>query len=84
VDESALVDALEHGTIAGAALDVAEKEPLPPESPLWKLKNVFITPHTSAVSGLLWQRQTKLFLENLDRWFSGRDLKNIVDITRGY
>jgi len=84
IDESALIDALNNGTIAGAALDVAEKEPLPPESPLWKLKNVFITPHTSAVSELLWRRQTELFLENLDRWFSGQDLKNIVDITRGY
>jgi phosphoglycerate dehydrogenase-like enzyme len=84
VDESALIDALKSGTIAGAALDVAEKEPLPPESPLWKLKNVFITPHTSAVSELLWPRQTELFLENLDRWFSGRDLKNIVDLSRGY
>jgi phosphoglycerate dehydrogenase-like enzyme len=84
IDESALIHALKNGTIAGAALDVAVKEPLPPESPLWKLKNVFITPHTSAVSELLWPRQTELFLENLDRWFSGRDLKNIVDLTRGY
>jgi phosphoglycerate dehydrogenase-like enzyme len=84
VDESALIDALERGAIAGAALDVTEKEPLPPESPLWNLKNVFITPHTSAVSELLWLRQTELLLENLERWFSGRDLKNIVDITRGY
>jgi len=84
VDESALIDALAHGVIAGAALDVAEKEPLPPESPLWKLKNVFITPHTSAVSDLLWPRQTELFIENLDRWFGGRDLINIVDIARGY
>jgi phosphoglycerate dehydrogenase-like enzyme len=84
VDELALIDALENGTIAGAALDVMEKEPLPPESPLWKLKNVFITPHTSAVSEMLWPRQTELFIENLDRWFSGRDLKNIVDVTRGY
>jgi phosphoglycerate dehydrogenase-like enzyme len=84
IDETALIEALKNGTIAGAALDVAEKEPLPPESPLWKLKNVFITPHTSAVSELLWPRQTELFLENLDRWFSGRDLKNIVDLSRGY
>jgi phosphoglycerate dehydrogenase-like enzyme len=84
IDEVALIDALKNGTIAGAALDVAEKEPLPSESPLWKLKNVFITPHTSAVSGLLWKRQTELFLDNLDRWFSGRELKNIVDFTRGY
>jgi phosphoglycerate dehydrogenase-like enzyme len=84
VDESAMIEALEHGVIAGAALDVAEKEPLPPESPLWKLKNVFITPHTSAVSGMLWPRQTELLIENLDRWFSGRELKNVVDFTLGY
>jgi len=84
VDESAMIDALERGTIAGAALDVTEKEPLPPESPLWKLKNVFITPHTSAVSELLWPRQTELLIENLDRWFSGRELINIVDFKRGY
>jgi D-2-hydroxyacid dehydrogenase (NADP+) len=84
VDELAMIEALEKGTIAAAALDVAEKEPLAPESPLWKMKNVFITPHTSAVSELLWPRQTELLLENLDRWFSGRDLKNTVDMTRGY
>lgn len=84
VDESAMIDALEHKTIAGAALDVMEKEPLPQESPLWKLKNVFASPHISAVSELLWPRQTELLIENLERWFSGRELKNIVDTTRGY
>lgn len=84
VDESAMIDALERGVIAGAALDVAEKEPLPPESALWNLKNVFITPHTSAVSGMLWPRQTELLIENLERWFSGREMKNVVDFTRGY
>jgi D-2-hydroxyacid dehydrogenase (NADP+) len=84
IDEPALVDALSRNVIAGAALDVAEKEPLAPESPLWKLKNVFITPHTSAVSEQLWPRQTELLLENLDRWFTGRQLINVVDFARGY
>jgi D-2-hydroxyacid dehydrogenase (NADP+) len=84
VDESAMIEALQKNVIAGAALDVAEKEPLPPESPLWNLKNVFITPHTSAVSGMLWPRQIELLNENLDRWFSGREMKNVVDFTRGY
>jgi phosphoglycerate dehydrogenase-like enzyme len=84
VDESGMIDALEHNTIKGAALDVMEKEPLPQESPLWRMKNVFISPHISAVSELLWPRQTELLIENLERWFSGRELKNIVDITRGY
>src|SRR6266478_2337133 len=49
LDESALVRALESGALGGAALDVAETEPLPPESPLWKAPNLLITPHTSAV-----------------------------------
>lgn len=84
VDERAMIKALENGTIAAAALDVAEKEPLPPESPLWNAKNVLITPHTSSVSDQLWPRQTKLLLENLERWFSGRELINLVDFTRGY
>jgi phosphoglycerate dehydrogenase-like enzyme len=84
VDEPALVKALERQMIAGAALDVTEKEPLTPESPLWGLENVLITPHTSSVSDQLWPRQTNLLIENLERWFSGRDLINLVDFTRGY
>jgi phosphoglycerate dehydrogenase-like enzyme len=84
IDEPVLADALACRAIAGAALDVAEKEPLAPESPLWKLKNVFITPHTSSVSEQLWPRQTELVLENLDRWFNGRELINVVDFARGY
>lgn len=84
VDEPALVAALERRAIAGAALDVAAQEPLPPESPLWALENVFITPHISAASESLWGRQTALLLENLERWFSGRELLNRVDLKRGY
>jgi phosphoglycerate dehydrogenase-like enzyme len=84
VDEPALIAALEGRAIAGAALDVASQEPLPPESPLWKLDNAFITPHISAVSEQLWTRQTDLLLENLERWFSGRELLNRVNLERGY
>lgn len=84
VDEAALIDALGRGVIAGAALDVVEQEPLPPSSPLWALENCFITPHTSGVTDFYWERQTALLLENLDRWFSGRELVNRVDLTRGY
>ena len=80
VDEPALVAALQRGNIAAAALDVVAQEPLPPESPLWKLENVLITPHTSAVSEQLWPRQTELVIENLERWFSGRELMNLVDL----
>jgi D-2-hydroxyacid dehydrogenase (NADP+) len=84
VDEPALIAALENHKIAGAALDVASQEPLPPDSPLWKLDNSFITPHMSAVSDQLWPRQTDLLLTNLEHWFSGSELLNHVDLERGY
>jgi D-2-hydroxyacid dehydrogenase (NADP+) len=84
VDEPALISALAERKIAGAALDVASQEPLPPENPLWKLDNAFITQHMSAVSEHLWERQTDLLMENLERWFAGDELLNRVDLNRGY
>lgn len=84
VNEPALICALQQRTIAGAALDVTFEEPLPRESPLWQLDNAFITPHSSAISDQLWVRQTDLLMENLERWFSGRELLNRVDFVRGY
>jgi phosphoglycerate dehydrogenase-like enzyme len=84
VVEQALVNALKTRRIAGAALDVTEREPLPPESPLWDLENVFITPHISAATEQLWERQKELLLENLEKWFAGRELLNLVEVERGY
>jgi phosphoglycerate dehydrogenase-like enzyme len=84
LDENALWNALESGALAGAALDVTNTEPLPAESPLWKAPNLFITPHTSAISERLWLRETELFLKLLDEWFSGKELSNRVDFSRGY
>jgi phosphoglycerate dehydrogenase-like enzyme len=84
VVEQALVNALKTRRIAGAALDVTEREPLPPESPLWDLENVFITPHISAATEQLWERQEELLLENLEKWFAGRELLNLVEVERGY
>jgi D-2-hydroxyacid dehydrogenase (NADP+) len=84
LDEAALVRALESGALGGAALDVAQTEPLPAESPLWKAPNLMITPHTSAVSDRLWHRETALLMELLERWFDGRELFNRVDFVRGY
>ena len=84
LDESALIRALESGALAGAALDVTSTEPLPPESPLWKAPNLFITPHTSAVSDRLWIRQAETLVQLLERWFDGRPLFNLVDLSRGY
>ncbi len=84
LDEAALNRALESGELGGAALDVAQTEPLPKESPLWKAPNLMITPHTSAVSDRLWERQAALLIELLERWFDGRELFNQVDFARGY
>lgn len=84
LDEAALICALQTGALGGAAIDVAQTEPLPPDSPLWKTPNLFITPHTSALSDRLWLRQTALLVELLERWFDGREMFNRVDLTRGY
>jgi phosphoglycerate dehydrogenase-like enzyme len=84
VDEKDFISALEKGALGGAAIDVAETEPLPADSPLWRAPNLFITPHTSALSDRLWPRQTALLVELLERWFDGREMFNRVDLTRGY
>jgi phosphoglycerate dehydrogenase-like enzyme len=84
LDEAVLVRALATGALGGAALDVAKMEPLPSGSALWKAPNLLITPHTSAVSDRLWQRETALLLELLEHWFADREMFNRVDFTRGY
>lgn len=84
VDEGALIAALRSARIAGAALDTFEQEPLPPESPLWSLPNVTITPHSTAGSPRMRERQIALFLDNLHRFRNGDPLRNIVDKAAGY
>ena len=82
VDESALVDALKAKQIAGAVLDVFEKEPLPEDSPLWDLPNVYITYHTSART--IPTDMMSVFVENYMRFVRGETLKYIVDFKLGY
>jgi phosphoglycerate dehydrogenase-like enzyme len=84
VDEEALVDALRGGKLAAAALDVFEREPLPTESPLWELSNVIVSPHMSADFAGWREALVELFVENLERYLTGRPLKNVVDKRRGY
>jgi phosphoglycerate dehydrogenase-like enzyme len=84
VDESALTKALQEGWIAGAALDTVFTEPLPAESPLWTLPNVFITPHCSGNTPKTKERTLALFLDNLNRYYQGKPLRNVVDKTAGY
>lgn len=80
VDEGALVEALQSGHLAGAALDVFEEEPLPEESPLWDLENVVVSPHsTDNVPGLTNEMQSELFRDNLRRYLDGKSLRNELD-----
>lgn len=82
VDEEAMISALVEGQIAGAALDVFVTEPLPPDSPLWDLPNVYVSPHMSG-SGFE-ERLAIQFLDNLRRWKDGRPLLNVVDKRLGF
>ncbi len=84
VDEEALIRALREGRIAGAGLDVFWQEPLPPDSPLYDLPNVILTPHISGATVAYNDRATDLFAENLRRYLAGEPLLNLVDKTVGY
>jgi len=84
VDEEALVKAIKSGHLAGAALDAFAQEPLRPESELWSLDNVIITPHLSGFVRDYPERVVDLFCENLGRFMEGRDLINVFEIRKGY
>ena len=84
VDE-ALIRALEEGWIAGAALDAFRQEPLPPDSPLWDVPNLFLTPHASYKSIHFLERSTREFAANLHRYLAGEPLANTLrDAALGY
>lgn len=84
VEHGALIDALVEQRIAGAALDVFPEEPLPAESPLWKLSNVLLSPHISGYASVYERRAVKLFCENLHRYLVGDNLLNLYDVQLGY
>ncbi len=84
VVEEALIEALRNGTIAGAGLDVFEREPLPADSPLYEMENVIITPHVAGASHTYYDRAIPLFCQNLRRYLDGQPLLNVVDPGRGY
>jgi len=84
VDEKALVDALREKRIRGAALDVFEAEPLPPDHPLWSLENALISPHSADHTSDAHERAMRFFLENLWRFERGEKLENTVDLDAGY
>jgi phosphoglycerate dehydrogenase-like enzyme len=86
VVEGDLIEALKAKKIAGAALDVFEQEPLPPDSPLWSMSNVLITPHMAAntESYHVPERRTRILIENCQRFELGRPLINVVDKSKRF
>ncbi len=86
IDQAALVRALQQQKIAGAALDVYESEPLPPDNPLWDMENVLLSPHcTDRTENPDWLDLTmQVFLDNFERYQKGQPLLNVVDKKAGY
>lgn len=85
LDEAALIERLRRGSLRGAVLDVFREEPLPPDSPLWGLRQVLLTPHVAAVSPRrFWERELELFFDNWARYRRGDPLRNLVDKAAGY
>ena len=82
VDESALIEALNQNRIAGAVLDVFEKEPLPKEHPFWTTPNLLMTFHTAAPS--LAKDISNLFFVNYELFLEGQPLMYQVDFEKGY
>lgn len=84
VVEEDLVAALEYGPLFAAAADVAAEEPLPPESRLWTLPNMILTPHVAGQSARRIDNMTNFYCDNLTRWRNGHPLRNLVDKQLGF
>ena len=84
VDEQALIRALKNGKIRGAGLDVFQTEPLPPDSELWNMENVLITPHSSGFSPNLAEKMFDLFKRLYITYRSGGEMFNVVNLQKRY
>ena len=84
IDEAALAEALASGHVGGAALDVVEHEPLAPDSPLWAMPNILLSPHRMSIVEAENPLIVELFVDNLRRYLDGRPLRNVFDPVRGY
>jgi phosphoglycerate dehydrogenase-like enzyme len=84
IDEGALIAALRSNQIRGAALDVFETEPLPPDHPFYSLQNVLLSPHSADALPESRGLAIQFFVENFERFHNGEPLQNIVDKHAGY
>jgi len=84
IDEAAMVRALTDGRIKGAALDVFDTEPLPAGHPLYKLRNVLLSPHCADHTPDWLERAMRFFLRNFERFRQGEPLLNVIDKKLGY
>ncbi|HEX9007379.1 MAG TPA: D-2-hydroxyacid dehydrogenase [Bacteroidota bacterium] len=84
VQEQAMVHALREGWIAGAAVDVFAQEPLPPDSELWDVPNLLVTPHIAGAFSAYLDRVMDILRENLRRFVAGESMINVLDKQRGY
>ena len=86
IEQEPLVEALNSGRIAGAALDVMDPEPLPKDHPLWSAKNLILTPHVSGnmTLGYTCDTNVDMFCRDLRNYAAGRPLEGLVDRARGY
>jgi phosphoglycerate dehydrogenase-like enzyme len=84
IDTDALLDALNSHRLGGAALDVAEQEPLPTGHPLFGRHDVLLTPHVNGRTVAYYDRALKILLENVARYEHGEEMWNLVDYQKGY
>ena len=84
VNEPDLIEILRAGTIAAVGLDVTEVEPLSADSPLWDFDNIIISPHSAGGSQHRMRRITEFFLDNLERYLKGEELRNVVNKELGF
>jgi phosphoglycerate dehydrogenase-like enzyme len=86
IDQEALMDALNAGRLAGAALDVMTPEPLPTDHPLWDTKNLLLTPHVAGnmTLGYTCDKTVSLFCDDLENYAAGKPLARLVDLKKGY
>ncbi|MCF2489300.1 D-2-hydroxyacid dehydrogenase [Dyadobacter sp. CY347] len=83
-DEDALIKALESGKLAGAVLDVTEKEPLPKDSKLWPMTNVILTQHTGAAHKMRDRDKVAKFVDNVQKYLSNEEIDDEVELAKGY